>query len=399
MTRSRHPAAAGLAAGLAAVGLLGAGCGAPSAHPAPATTVPSVPSPVATSVLTSGGTWAVAVMGGSAAVHDNFWQLFVRPTGDTTWTLATPPGVADNGGLVVVGLGGRSLAAGFRPSQGLTFSPLATTSDEGHTWSSGSLLDAGIAAVPDALAAAPGSGRMLALLTSGDVQQAASGTAAWSRLTSQRSVAASPAGLRCALAGLTAVSFTPRGAPLLAGTCGHRGVAGIFAATATATGGAAWQAAGPALPASLAGQPVEVLRLMTTPSGSAALLVAGTGSGASLIAAWTGDPSAVPAHWTVSPPLGLDAAQVLSSGFGPDGVIGVILSDGRAFAVGASAADWRTLPALPRGTATLAPEAGGEFDALAVSGSKLTVWRLASVSAAWTRTQVISVPVQYGTSG
>jgi hypothetical protein len=204
------------------------------------------------------------------------------------------------------------------------------------------------------------------------------------------------------------VSFAPRGTPLLGGTCAHRGVAGIFAGN-----GGTWQAAGPALPAALAGQPVEVLRLTSTPSGSAALLVAGTGSSASLIAAWTADPTAGAAHWTVSPPLGLDAAQVLSSGFGPGGAIGVFLSDGRAFAVGASPSrggqggssplavvpDWRTLPALPPGTATLAPVPGGEFDALAVSGSNLTVWRLASASAAWARAQAISVPIQYGSSG
>ncbi len=73
-------------------------------------------------------------MGGSAAQENNFWELFVRPTGTAPWRLATPAGVADNGGLEVAGTGGPSLVTGFRPSQDLTFSPLATTADGGASW-------------------------------------------------------------------------------------------------------------------------------------------------------------------------------------------------------------------------------------------------------------------------
>jgi hypothetical protein len=45
----------------------------------------------------------------------------------------------------------------------------------------------------------------------------------------------------------------------------------------------------------------------------------------------------------------------------------------------------------------LAPGTAGSYDALAVSGSKLTVWRLAR--GAWGKVQQITVPVQYGSSG
>ena len=37
--------------------------------------------------------------------------------------------------------------------------------------------------------------------------------------------------------------------------------------------------------------------------------------------------------------------------------------------------------------------------ALAVSGGKLTVWRLAAAAAGWSQTQTINVPIQYGSSG
>ena len=58
---------------------------------------------------------SVAVMGGSAANHNNFWQLFVRPTGSSVWRLAAAPGVASNGGLVLARLSVGSVLAGFRP--------------------------------------------------------------------------------------------------------------------------------------------------------------------------------------------------------------------------------------------------------------------------------------------
>ena len=80
-----------------------------------------------TAVVTAAGTWAVAVMGGSAAQHNNFWQLLIRPAGSTRWKLVTPPGTADNGGLVLAGAG-QALIAAFRPSQYLTYTPLTESS-------------------------------------------------------------------------------------------------------------------------------------------------------------------------------------------------------------------------------------------------------------------------------
>ena len=70
---------------------------------------------------------------------------------------------------------------------------------------------------------------------------------------------------------------------------------------------------------------------------------------------------------------------------------------GRAQTIAGPGASWRALPPLPAGTATLAPGPGGGYDALAVSGSVLTVWRLDA--AAWARAQVIDVPIEYGSSG
>jgi hypothetical protein len=361
------------------------GCGSQAA-PASTPALRVQTAPLSTSLVTAQGTWAVTVMGGSAADENNFWQLFVRPAGATRWSLVTPEGVADNGGLVAAG--GASLVVGFRPSQGLAFSPLATTSDTGKTWTPG-LLDAGLADVPDAMAVAP-SGQTLALLHGGGIETAASAAAAaagqWSRLTSLSALAASAPGRGCGLVSVNAVSFGPNTVPMAAGSCVRRGVAGVFADS-----GGAWQAAGPVLPAGFGGDQVQVVGLARTAGGNAALLVAGT----SLLAAWSDG-----GRWTVSAPVAAagDEQGVRASGFGPGGSVWVLLGGGRAETIGGPGGSWQVLPALPAGTATLAPGSGpSAYDALAVAGSRLTVWRL--TAGAWAKVQVITVPITYGSSG
>ncbi len=200
--------------------------------------------PLSTSLVTAQGTWAVAVMGAPAAAHDNFWQLFVRPAGASRWSLVTPQGVADNGGLVAAG-GTTSVTVGFRPSQNLAFSPLATSTDAGRNWTPG-LLDAGLADTPGAIAVGP-SGRTLALLQDGTIQAAPTASAAaagqWAPLTTRKALAASAPGRACGLTGVTAVSFGPDKNPMAAGSCGRPGAAGVF----TDAGGT-WRSAGLALP-------------------------------------------------------------------------------------------------------------------------------------------------------
>ena len=202
-----------------------------------------------TSVATAGGTWATVVMGGPASQENNFWQLFVRPAASSQWKLVTPPGTADNGGLILAA-GSPQTVTAFRPSQDLTFTPLTQTSDGGQAWSSLSPLDAPLASTPSALAIPPAGSRMLALLTDGTAETAAAGSATWKTLATERTLAATPAGRHCGLQALTAAAYTPSGAPLLAGTCSRPGSAGIFADT-----GGTWQPAGPALPAALAPRP------------------------------------------------------------------------------------------------------------------------------------------------
>ncbi len=383
----RRAAVAGLAAAM-----LAAGCG--SAAPAARQTTARAAVPAAsldTSMVTAAGSWAVVVMGGSAGQHNNFWQLFARPAGSARWKLVTPPGTADNGGLVLAGAGAGPVITGFRPSQQLTYTPLAVTGDGGQAWSSAGPLDGALASHPDALAPAPGGGRLLALLANGTVRLAAPGYGSWSSLASQRMLAATPAGRRCGLASLTAAGFTPSGEPLLAGACTRPGTAGIFAVR-----DGTWQPAGPQLPAALAGQDVTVLRLTRTANSIVALLAAGTGPAASVLAAWSADNGS---HWVLSAPSRLNGAGLTSTSFGPRGAAAIMLSGNHGQAITGPGAAWRPLSALPPGTATLAPDAGGGTDALAVHGTRLTVWHLAPGATVWNTTQAVTVPIQFGSSG
>jgi hypothetical protein len=372
-------------AGLACAGLI-AGCGS---QPTGVTGAgpPPLTAPLSTSLVTAQGTWAVASMGGRDA-DDRFWQLFFRPATSGRWSLVTPPGVADNGGLVAAG-GGAYLVTGFRPSQNLAFSPLATSTDTGRNWTPG-LLDAGLADTPGAIAVGP-AGRTLALLQDGTIETVpTAGSAAagrWAPLTTLKALAASAPGRSCGLEGVTALSFGPDQNPMAAGSCARPGAAGVF----TDVGGT-WRSAGLTLPT---GGRVRVLGLTALAGGNAALLATGN----SLRAAWWDG-----TRWTVSAPVTADGVRAL--GFGPGGSAWLLQPGGRAETIaGAAGSTWRALPPVPAGTevlapagtGTLAPGTGGTYDALAVAGSRLTVWRLAR--GAWAKVQQVTVPLQYGSSG
>ena len=408
---SRAPVAA-----LAAIGLLslaacagtrppagtaasGGGTGAKAAGlPAPA---------LSTSLAGSDGTsWAVVDMGGAASTLDSFWELFVRPAGSSGWRLATPTGVASNGGLVMTQSEAGTLVTGFRPSQKLTFSPLASSADAGAQWSPQAPLTPGLAAVPGALAGNP-AGRLLALTQTGDVESASAVGAAWKRLTSLDALAAAPAGRACGLTALTAVAWTTAGAPLVAGDCSKPGVTGIF----TLAGGA-WQTAAPRLTGSPAQDTVDVVGLTTTGGRTTAVLAVGTGAAASVVAAWSPDGGG---QWTQSallPSPALASGGQPSVSFSADGSAGLVVTPAaghgtatQVATIGWQADAWVALPPLsaaPAATsnsrvATLVAPTTGAAQALEVDRGTMTVWQLGT--GGWTLAQTVRVPVPYGSSG
>jgi hypothetical protein len=380
---------AGVAAAVAAA-MLAVGCG--SAAPATRTdsATPAITVPLDTSVATAAGTWATVVMGGSAAQYNDFWQLFIRPAGASSWKLVTPPGTDDNGGLVLAAGAGQSAITAFRPSQDLTYTPLTQSSDAGGLWLGLDPLDAALASTPGALAVQPGPGRLLALTGHGAAEEATPAAGRWTTLATVRSLAGTPAGRACGLSALTAVAFAPAGAPMLAGECSRPGTAGIF----TASNGV-WRAAGLSVPASLASQDITVLRLAVAGGRVTALIQAGSGRAASVLAAWSATGTSA---WTTAPTFPLGSSALSSASFGPAGTVAVTTTAGTGAVIGGAASPWLMLPRLPSGTKTISLVAGGTADALAARGSTLTVWQLPAGGGAWTRAQVISVPIQYGSS-
>jgi hypothetical protein len=379
-----------------------AGCGskpaatAPSRAPAAAVVAPTL----ATSGSSgSGASWAVVEMGGAASAYDNFWELFVRPSGATGWKLDTPTGVASNGGLVATATGATSLVTGFRPSQKLTFSPLASSTDAGTQWSQSALLSPGLGDGPDALAGSA-SGELIALTDAGDVETSTSLGANWARLTTQRSLAASAAGRACGLQTLAGAAWTPAGSPLVAGSCSKPGIAGIFAYSA-----GTWRLIGPALPAALSGAAINVLAVATTVSTATAgarttaILAATTHAGTAVLAAWSADGGT---DWQLSPALAAGLASSPSVSIWADGSAGVVLAPAiprTGAMIGWQAASWQTLPTLPAGTATLAIGSGGEPQALTVRNATMTAWQLSAGSSQWTLAQAVRVTIPYGSSG
>jgi hypothetical protein len=380
----KHPAAPGARTAastvIAVACLLAAGCGS---KPAPSASLAAAPAPppLTTSFAAAGGeSWTVVEMGGSAAQEDNFWQMFVRPAAAGGWRQVTPLGVADNGGLVVASPGNGSLVTAFRPSQLLTYTPLAASTDNGAKWSSAGPLNASLASAADALAAGPNS-QLIALTSGGTKAELGQrlGTT-WTRLATVSSLNATPPGRACEVTGLTAAAFSGS-TPLVAASCGRPGVAGIFADT-----GGTWHAAGPPV----SGDTVDVLALAASGSGLVALLRASTGTSASVIGAWYSD-----GRWTLSSPLRIGAGKLGSTALGPGGSIGVTWNGAKGATLAGPGKAWQTLPALPKSAATLA--LGSQVEVIAANDQTFRDYQLAS--GGWNLAQTLHVQIPYGSSG
>lgn len=349
---------------------------------------------LATSLSTAKDSWAIVPMSANPA----FWEVFVRPAASATWRLVTPPGVADNGGLVAAADAGSGTGSGLtvavRPSQDLGYSPVASTADAGANWATDGPISQGVASSPDALAA---SGRQLAaLLGNGTVEVSSDAGGSWRTLPKPGTIAASVAGSECADVRVTSISFGPLpGLVLAAGQCGTTGAGGLFAYTA-ADG---WQR----LRLPVSGPLVRF-------GGDTALVRAKAGLTALTLGAWAAygpaaSSSSTPManDWKASPPLPVTSPVTASGGLAGATVASaggtwVLLPGGQAATIGGPGQQWLLLPPTPAHTSVLASGPGTSIDALAVTGDKLTVWQLNHGSTVWASAQTISVPIQLGSS-
>ena len=155
-------------------------------------TTEALSTPLATSLSSAGGSWALLPAGASSG-EEHFWELLHRGAGSSRWSLATPPGVQDNGGLAIAAAGG-TLLAGFLPSYNLHFSPLALTTNGGATWMPTPVpLPSGLTGVPDSLALNAG-GTTYALLAKdgGEIVVGNTRGGEWRPFTTARALATTP---------------------------------------------------------------------------------------------------------------------------------------------------------------------------------------------------------------
>ncbi len=353
--------------------------------------------PLQSAVSTPSGSWVILPMGDLSEQDNTFWQLLHASPGSSHWSLVTPPGVADNGGLAA-GASGGSILVGVLPSRLLSFSPLSQSTDGGTSWGP-IFLPAGVAVLPDALAyQAASPGGAIAVLGGGTrALVSPASLSSWSPLVSATALRRVPPG--CGVTTLDAVAILPTGAPLVATGC-RGGRVGVFTRTA-----GSWQPSGFTLKGSLRGSATEVLRLAVSGSTTTALVSASRAGHRALVALWRtgGTP------WTASAPLAeTSGASVLSTAVSASGALAVLMGAprGRRVAVDITAGGpWTQLPVPPSRTTALAIPAGPEtldsvpVDAFRVDGESLGVFALSSSGRRWVRVQSSQIPLAYGSSG
>jgi hypothetical protein len=334
-------------------------------------------------------------MGKSDGQHDLFWQLFGYDSATSRWSLITPPGVADNGGLVFAEGQSASLLVGFGASQGLAFSPLALSNDRGADWTPGGLAEP-LVTVPSAVALGTNSAALALVDRSGEEVLARAGSLTnWTTLVTEPNLADRAVGRACGVQSIGAIDIEPGGTTVIGASCRRSGVVGLFAKSPSGWGLVRLPVTGTSRAAAF-----TVLRITSAGNTTAALLSAIEGTTRNLFAAWASPPAGA---WTLSAPLVLgNRDQIVASGVGTGGSEFVLLRSGsstRAEVISGPTSVWRTLAPLPPGTATIATNPTGQLVALSVSDTRLTVWRQGSKGTSWQQEQSIAVPIVFGSSG
>ncbi len=355
---------------------------------------PEMRASLASAVTTPAGSWAVVAMGQLDRPLNTFWEVFYRAPSASSWRLATPPGVADNGGLVVSATAAGAVTVGFEPSQLLRYSPLALSSDDGASWTP-ALVPESLVTTPDALAVSGGGGSALALVGrgTGQVLTAKGPLLSWHALPGGRLLAGG-SDARCGVAGLDAVALSSASIPLVGTGCRRSGQVGVFAHLGTR-----WELIGPSLRGSLRGATTRILRLDSSGVTTTALLAEDGRDGVGLVGLWR----SATGTWTESLPLTVGRAPtVRASALGSTGQQLVFIEEQGKHTVLEETAGpgqpWRRLPAPPSGTGTVSVQSDGSIDAFSVDGSKLHIFTLALNGTSWSLSQKLNVPIAYGSS-
>jgi len=118
-----------------------------------------------------------------------------------------------------------------------------------------------------------------------------------------------------------------------------------------------------------------------------------TGTAPEVIAAWSATGTG---GWRLSGAADTGPGMPRSVSLWANGSAALVLTGARGETIAGPGASWQALPSLPGRTATLALGQSGQVEALAVDGSRLTVWQETGLG--WTRVQQITVKIPYGSS-
>lgn len=368
------------AAALAALAMSAAACASPppSSSRPPAAIRPNL----ATSLVTTGGAWATVPTSG-------FWQVLFMPSGTDRWTLATPPGVADNGGVLVVPAGTSGMLAAFRPSERLSYTPLARKTSATTPWRAAGIIESSLTPTPAAISAGPGS--EYAALLGGGTEVRISGRGGRIATESVHLLRATSKG--AGLRRFTGVAWSARlGVALLAGASSRAGVVPVFAGPpgAVALLGAA--------PPQIEDSTVTVLDISAGPSAVSALLLASGTHGKGLE---VGNLPSGSGTWRVGAaiPLSKGSEAPVVEPLGATGWLYWAGGGSSIYVTASAASGWVHYASPPSRTSGLAAVAGGgslQLYAFATrSGSDIVeVYRFRAGS--WSLSQALSVPLQLG---
>lgn len=362
------------------------------AHSSSASMTAAVKVPLSTVLTTASGDWATLPMGHLDQPLNTFWQLVLRPVGQSRWTDETKLAVATNGGLVLATSGGSELLVATRPSNLLYYSPLASTSSAGHNWASSPPVQA-LVARTDALAEGAGGDRWALVEHHGSerVLEAPAGANTWTTLTSQSVLAATSGGRTCGVSSLTSL-LAEGGGVLVGGTCSQRGQIALFARD-----GVAWHRLDLNLSGALARGTTTVLGMRVERRGICVLLADRVQGSLRIVAAVTSGPNG---PWRIEPGPSLPSGAAITS-IGPS-VSGMFVlwntKAGPHLSTMSGAGTWTTLPTPPKGTATASFGPSSMVQTLSVSDTVLKVFAL-SDGGQWKKIQTMNVPIQFGSSG
>lgn len=313
--------------------LLGSGLAATSAQA-------TGDAPLVSAFSTSTDSWVTLPMGDLSDPNNTFWELFHTAPGSPHWSLVTPPGVADNGGLIESASAGAALV-GVLPSQLLRFSPLAQSANGGRSWVP-AFLPGALSPLPDALADGDGVSPVgaIALVRGSRALSGPVGFSSWSPLVTAAEL--SRVSRDCGVLGLDGATLLPSGAPLIATGCRRDGRVGLF--TRTASG---WRSVGLTLGGALRGAATTVLRVQATAGTTTVLALASVGGRHSLEALWQSGS----APWRVATPLAIGSgASVRSTAVNSTGDVAILFGGARGTGSAVDIAPtgaWNRLPRLP----------------------------------------------------